>query len=129
MQQSLVQLLHSLQIDQHKAEFIWQRMVVLLRALIWLKHGVNPQEIIASVAMLQSSAQWCSLADLHRIVETLYAHEELFFKTAMQHIFLEMILLGLCCKDKKRTDDGDGSAPCALGAVSIDGDSSDADSR
>jgi DNA polymerase III subunit gamma/tau len=124
----LVQLLHSLQIDQHKAEFIWQRMVVLLRALIWLKHGVNPQEIITTVAMLQSSAQWCSLADLHRIVETLYAHEELFFKTAMQHIFLEMILLGLCCKDKKRTDDGSGSAPCALGAVSIAGDSSDVDS-
>ena len=121
----LVQLLHSLNIDAHKAEFIWQRMVVLLRALIWLKHGVQPQEIIATLAMLQSSARWCSLTDLHRIIETLYTHEELFFKTAMQHIFLEMILLGLCQKDKKKTDDGDGSAPCALGIVAAAEESSD----
>jgi len=56
---------------------------------------------------------------LHRIVRTLYAHEELFFKTAMQHIFLEMILLGLCQKDKKKTNGGDGSAPCALGILPI----------
>ena len=123
----LVQLLHSLQIDQHKAEFIWQRMVLLLRALIWLKHGVNPQEIITTIALLQNGARWCSLADLHRIVEALYAHEELFFKTAMQHIFLEMILLSLCSKDKKRTDGGDGSAPCALGAVAVVGESNDCD--
>ena len=120
----LVQLLHSLQVDNHKAEFIWQRMVVLLRALIWLKHGVSVQEIVATVALLENGAKLCSLADLHRIVEALYTHEELFFKTAMQHIFLEMILLGLCCKDKKGTDDGDGSAPCAVGIVSVNSDDS-----
>jgi hypothetical protein len=106
-----------LHIDQSKAEFIWQRMVVLLRALIWFKHGVNPQDIVTTVTMLEHSAQWCSLADLHRIVETLYAHEELFFKTAMQQIFLEMILLGLCQKDNKKTSGGDGSAPCTLGIL------------
>jgi len=55
----LVQLIHSLQIDQSKAEFIWQRMVVLLRALIWFKHGVNPQDIVTTVTMLDSSALWC----------------------------------------------------------------------
>jgi DNA polymerase-3 subunit gamma/tau len=112
----LVQLLHSLHIDQHKAEFVWQRMIVLLRALLWIKYGVKPHELVSSVKMLEDNARLYSLVDLHRIVETLYTHEELFLKTAMQHIFLEMILLGLC-KDTKKTDNGNGSAPCALGVT------------
>ena len=122
----LVQLLHSLNIDKHKAEFIWQRMVTLLRALLWIKYDVQPHELVASVKLLESSARWCTLNDLHRLVEALYTHEEVFLKTAMQHIFLEMILLSLCYKDKK-TDDGDGSAPCALGVVAHDGKSGDGD--
>lgn len=117
----LVQLLHSLDIDKHKAEFIWQRMVMLLRALLWIKYDVQPHELVASVKLLQSSAQWCSLTDLHRIIEALYTHEELFLKTAMQNVFLEMILLSLCYKSKKKTDNGDGSAPCMLGIVAHDG--------
>lgn len=121
----LVKLLHSLSIDNHKAEFVWQRMVTLLRALLWIKYDVQPHELIASVKLLESSAKWCTLGDLHRMIETLYTHEELFLKTAMQHIFLEMILLGLCYRDKKKTDNGDGSAPCALGVVVHDGVSVD----
>lgn len=123
----LVQLLHSLDIDKHKAEFIWQRMVILLRALLWIKYDVQPHELVASVKLLESSAKWCTLVDLHRIIEALYSHEELFLKTAMQHIFLEMILLDLCYKDKKKTDNGDGSAPCALGVVAHDGVTGDVD--
>ncbi len=122
---SLVQLLHSLNIDKHKAEFVWQRMVILLRALLWIKYDVQPHELIASVALLESSARWCTLHDLHRMIETLYTHEELFLKTTMQHIFLEMILLSLCAKDSKKDDNGDGSAPCTLAVASSDGQESD----
>jgi DNA polymerase-3 subunit gamma/tau len=122
----LVQLLHSLSIDNnHKAEFIWQRMVVLLRALLWIKHGVRPHELIASIQLLESNVLWCTLVDLHRMIEVLYAHEELFSKTAKQYIFLEMILLGLCYKDKKKTDNDDGSASCALGLIMHDDKSVD----
>jgi DNA polymerase III subunit gamma/tau len=108
----LVKLLQSLSIDQQKAEFIWQRMVILLRALLWIKHGVRPHELLSSVKLLEEYAKAYSLSDLHRIIEALYNHEELFLKTAMQNIFLEMVLLGLC--NKKKTNNGDGSAPCAL---------------
>lgn len=116
----LVQLLQSLHIDQQKAEFIWQRMIVLLRALLWIKHGVRPHELISSVKLLQDNAKLYTLFDLHRIVEALYNNEELFLKTAMQPIFLEMVLLGLC--NKKKTGDGNGSAPCALGIAPQDDD-------
>jgi DNA polymerase III subunit gamma/tau len=121
----LVQLLHLLHIDKHKAEFVWQRMVVLLRALLWIKYDVQPYELIASVELLQSSARWCTLHDLHRMIEALYTHEEVFLKTTMQHIFLEMILLSLCAKDSKKNDNGDGSAPCALAVPSSEGEELD----
>jgi DNA polymerase-3 subunit gamma/tau len=121
----LVRLLHTLGIDQHKAEFIWQRMIILLRALLWIKYGVKPHELVASVTMLQEHAQQCHVTDVHRMIEALYVHEELLVKTTMQHIVLEMILLGLCYKNKKKTDNGDGSAPCALATVSDDGVLSD----
>ena len=115
--QGLVGLLNSLNVDKHKAEFIWQRMVLLLRALLWVKYDVQPHELVASIALLKRSAQWCSLTDLHQIIEELYTHEELFLKTATQAVFLEMILLSLCYKNKKKNDNGDGSAPCTLAIV------------
>ena len=58
---SLVELLHSLNIDKHKAEFIWQRMVILLRALLWIKYDVQPHELIASVALIKIE---CSLVHI-----------------------------------------------------------------
>jgi DNA polymerase III subunit gamma/tau len=115
----LVKLLHSLHIDQHKAEFVWQRMVVLLRALLWIKYGVKPHELVSSVKMLEENARLYSLAELHYVVEGLYNHEELFLKTAMQHIFLEMVLLGLC-SHKKKTDNGNGSAPCTVSIAPLE---------
>ena len=52
----LVQLLHSLNIDNNKAEFIWQRMIILLRSLLWIKYDVQPQEIIASIKLLEKTS-------------------------------------------------------------------------
>lgn len=111
----LVELLHSLHIDQHKAEFIWQRIIVLLRALLWIKHGVRPHELILSIKELEENAKLCTLSDLHHIMEALYNHEELFIKTTMQHIFLEMVLLDLC--NKKRSNNDNNSVPCAAGIL------------
>lgn len=126
----LIQLLHSLHIDNHKAEFIWQRMVVVLRVLIWRKHGVDSPEVVATIASCENDIAFYSLADLYRIIQALYMHEELFSKTIMQYIFLEMVLVELCYKNKKSIDDNGGSAPCSLGVVSVvedipSGDSND----
>ncbi len=115
----LIRLLHGLHIDNHKAEFIWQRMVLVLRVLIWRKHGVDSPEVVAIIALCESDITLYSLVDLHHIIEALYTHEELFSKTAMQYIFLEMILVKLCYKNKKDIDDNDGSAPCSLKIASV----------
>lgn len=118
----LMQLLSSLQIDQHKAEFLWQRMIVVLRALLWIKHGIKPHDLIVAIKILEDNARIFSLAEIHRMIELLYTHEESFTKTAMQHIFLEMILLDLCSKNNNGGNGnmGDGSPPCALGITTND---------
>lgn len=115
----LVELLHSLQIDQQKAEFIWERMVVMLRALLWIKYGVSPRECTESIKKsLEESAQIYSLFDLHSVIEALYQHEELFVKAAMRHIFLEMVLLNLC--NKKRNNNGNNSASSLVGLHDVE---------
>lgn len=119
----LVHALESLTLNAHKAEFVWERMVVLLRALLWIKHGVRPHEIVASVKMLEEHARTLSEGEVHRMIEALYANEELFLKTSLQAIFLEMILLDLCSKDKKKSDNGSSSAaPLSIGAIAYDAD-------
>jgi DNA polymerase III subunit gamma/tau len=115
----LLRLLQNLSIDQYKAECLWERLMLLLRALIWLKHGVNPHTIIASVEMAENVAKECSLVDLYRMVEFLYSYEDMFLKTTQQHIFLEMILLSFCQKNKKKPDDGGSSVPSVAATVSL----------
>jgi len=107
----LLHILHRLDIDNYCAEFIWQRLMTLLRSLLWVKYGVQPDKIISSVAMVEKVALLYSCSDIHKMVEVLYSHEELFLKTTMQHVLLEMILLSLCQKDKKKTDEGSGAVP------------------
>jgi DNA polymerase-3 subunit gamma/tau len=109
----LLALLHTLAIDHYSAEFVWQRLMIVLRSLIWAKYGVSSDRLISCSGMVEDAARHYSLADLQRMVEILYSYEELFMKTTMQHILLEMVLLQICQKDKKKTDGGAGSAPCS----------------
>lgn len=108
----LIQVLESFKIDEHKAEFVWQRMILLLRGLLWVKHGVRPNGIIASIKLLEEAVKIYTFTDIYRMIDALYKHEELFLKTTMRHILLEMILLDLC--SAKKNNDGNDSAPCAL---------------
>lgn len=108
----LIHMLESFKIDDSKAEFIWQRMIFLLRGLLWVKHGVKPNGIIASIKLLEDAAKMYTIEDVHCMVDVLYKHEELFLKTTMKHILLEMILVDLC--SAKKNNGGNDSAPCAV---------------
>jgi DNA polymerase III subunit gamma/tau len=119
----LVQLLDSLHLDSQKAEFLWQRMVILLRALLWIKHGVRPHELVSSIKLLEDIAQLYSLTEIHSIIEAFYAHEELFAKTIMQQTFLEVFLLDFC--NKKKDGNGNNSVPAAMSSMHIHNESPD----
>ncbi len=115
----LLHVLNALSVEQYTADFIWQRLMTTLRALVWLKHGVNPKSLVSSIDEdLKMFAKNCSLSELHRMIEALYENEELFLKTPMQHALLELILLNVCHKDgnKNSGNDNGGAAPCLVAA-------------
>ncbi len=119
---SVVDLLSTLKrvgIEQYAADFVWQRLMMILRMLVWVKHGVVPTRSDVSQDALMEMAKTCSLSDIYQMIEELYYHEELFLKTPMQHVLLEMILLHVCQRDKKkpRNNSDGGSAPCSLNSA------------
>jgi DNA polymerase III subunit gamma/tau len=104
----LLQFLQKLAIEHYSAEFVWQRLMIILRALMWIKYGIKPSQIVSSTDVIESAAPSFSLVDLQKIAMALYSHEELFLKTTNQHALLEMILLNVCQDDKKKTDNDGG---------------------
>lgn len=101
----LLQFLQKLAIEHYSADFVWQRLMIILRALMWAKHGIKPNQIISSTDIVEASAASLALTDIQKIAMALYSYEELFLKTTNQHALLEMILLGVCQGDKKKTND------------------------
>ena len=107
----LLQLLKAVKIDQYSAEFVWQRLTELVRALLWLKHGVKQRQSLLSIN-LDDVVKQCSLQQLHDLLEDLYAHEQIMMRTTTQHALLEMVLLQVCQRNKKCSD-SDGSSSAA----------------
>jgi len=110
LQQQPQQILHTLKMLQqgsYSAEFIWYRLIELLRLLLWIKYGVEPTRTTDSLKLL---AEKNSLQELHHILEILYNHENIFVKTTAQHALLETILLKLCQQYKKNNDNSGSSS-------------------
>ena len=116
----LLTLIDQVHLDQFAAEFIWNRFVRLIRIMLWLKHGVQPTQTCFYLKQLKALVARCSLKQLHDILDALYAHEGILGKTVAQHSLLEMVLLQLCQRNKKR--DGGGSPSSALPQVALQED-------
>jgi len=104
----ILHILKSMQQGAHSAEFIWYRLIELLRSLLWIKYGVEPVQTTDSLKLL---AEKTSLQKLHHILEVLYNHESIFVKTTAQHALLETILLQLCQQYKKNNNNGSSPLP------------------
>jgi len=79
-------------------QILWDMVVQLCRALLWVKYGVRqlPGSYSSSHAELKALAEKCSLNRLHAMLQLLWTQEELFLKTNKKHLFLESVLLQLC---------------------------------
>jgi DNA polymerase III subunit gamma/tau len=99
----------------YSAEFIWQKLVDMVRATLWLKHGVTPSHFVAYASQLQMVADACSFDRLHSVLDLFYQHELLFRKTTAQHAVLEMIFLKI--SQKNRADDNSGASSIPQHAV------------
>ncbi len=102
--QEFLQFSQTHMLEKFSAEFLWQRIMELLRACIWIKNGVAPRHFAEYVAQLQFLARGKSLPYMSSLLELFYTNEALFRKTTAQHAFLEVILLRICRKNESNSN-------------------------
>lgn len=109
----LLQKIETTQWARYSAQLIWVRLLELIRASLWLKHGVNPELFSDYHARLKKIVHGCTAHDLMHFLQQMYDQEILFSKTSAKHEFLEMVLLQLCHyfnRSRGDRDDDNGSS-------------------
>lgn len=115
---TVLQLIQKLEWHQYAAPLIWQRLLELTRAALWIKYGVEPDQFIEHTESIKKIIQTSSVQQLTRFMKSMYDRELLFAKTTAKHDVLEMVLLSLCTIVKKTESDGGGSAPSQVAMAS-----------
>lgn len=106
----LVTFLHEQKLEHYSSPFIFKRCIELLKSALWVKQGVIVQSTIASMPTFKQMIKKFDSERFFDFIELLYTNELVFQKTSSQQNFLEMILLQLCQKNKRRNNSS-GSAP------------------
>lgn len=90
--------LQQINFENVSAQNLWDMLVQLCRALLWIKYGVNnfKSGFGQSMTELRVLAGKCSLNRLYAILQLMWTQEELFLRTNKKHAFLEMVLLQIC---------------------------------
>lgn len=91
-------------LESFSTEFLWQRIVDLVRACIWIKNGVTPRQFSDYTTQLQFLTRSKSLKYLTALLELFYTNESLFRKTTAQYAFLEVLLLRICQKNESNSN-------------------------
>ncbi|HEV2601272.1 MAG TPA: DNA polymerase III subunit gamma/tau [Candidatus Babeliales bacterium] len=104
----LLSFLKEVNMASYSIEFVWKKFFALIRAALWLKHGVAPDEYKNQFSAIQQIIGRCSLQRLHQVLELLCANELVFGKTTAKYALFEIILLQLCQKNSL-VDDTSGS--------------------
>ncbi len=127
---ALLQFVRTLNWGHYNAMAIWSRLIELVRAVLWVKYDVEPQQFMENLDALRRVATCCTAKQLHAVLDTMCQYESLFEKTAAKHDILEMMLLHICYHYGTDTEGGmspsSAHAPAALPAQA-DADSDDFD--
>jgi len=83
-----------------KAEYLWYRFLDILRAAIWVKHGVKPQQFQDYENDFKQLLIKISWLRINAMMHAMCSNEQFFKKTVAQYAFFEMILLEFCQKNQ-----------------------------
>jgi len=111
-----------LKLSERPAPFIWERLVALLQALIWVQQGLPALKFEHIKVRVQELSSAFSLSLLLEFLDMFYRVEIQFAKTSAQHILIERLLCGMtlrCCSlrdggSEIRTPKTTGSAPALI---------------
>jgi len=111
--------LHDLGVEQKSATFIWKRLVQLVRASLWIKHGVEPPHFTEYAHEIKQITRTCSWDRLSSMFDALCSNELIFNKTTAKQALLEMILLQLCNKDTSEDSSSGMATPPLLPSLIV----------
>jgi DNA polymerase-3 subunit gamma/tau len=94
----LVQFLHELSLERFDADYMWKRLIELLRMMIFAHYGLTISMAHETGLTLKRIAKKYSLVQLTAILQLFYVHERLFAKTTGKYLLFEMLLLRICQK-------------------------------
>jgi DNA polymerase-3 subunit gamma/tau len=100
----LVQFLHEISLEQFDADYIWRRLVELLRMMVFARYGLTVALAEDKAIALNRLAKKYSLVQLTAILQLFYAHERLFAKTTGKHLLFEMLLLRICSRGSSNNE-------------------------
>ncbi|PKN03760.1 DNA polymerase III, subunit gamma and tau [Candidatus Dependentiae bacterium HGW-Dependentiae-1] len=117
----VLSFLQAHRVSSFSASAVWRTLTELVRAALWVRHGVAPQAYKDFQAQLQQLVMSVSVERLRALAEILYEHEQLFLRTTAQHELIELLLLRMC--KQINPDDTSGAAgvpssPSAAASVS-----------
>lgn len=116
--QEFVQYLHDISFESVSAEFVWNRLIDVVRAALWTKYGVQVTQFAEHQSALKRLVNQCTGQQLNAILHTLYEYENLFLKTKSKHACIEMILLQMLYK--KNSNDDSNRSPLTQASVAAD---------
>ena len=94
----LVQFLHENSFERFDVDYIWKRLIELLRMMVHARYGLTISLAPDLALVLSRLAKKYSIVQLTNILQLLYAHERLFAKTTGKYLLIEMLLLRICSR-------------------------------
>lgn len=88
--------IQKIRLESYAPERIWERLIVAVRALLWVKNGLKPQQLGQYEARLKHLILVCPWSFWVELSEKLHAYQLLFNRTSAKYSLLEMILLQAC---------------------------------
>ncbi len=113
----VLKTVHTIQWRTYSASVMWERFLELIRASLWIKHGVMPEHFTEHIEQLKKLTRHCSARGLVRYLKLMYDQELLFNRTTAQHDLFEMILLQMCDYNKKFNSGGGTPSSAMVAAV------------
>ena len=111
-EQSVIIALNEMNLGLSTLDFLFKRMIELVRGIVWHKYGIKSAQWSMYEAEFAFFSKQCSALLLHHFLQTMHKEYGLFTKTTAQHAFLEMVCIGIAQRrGRGGTDSSEGALP------------------
>jgi len=119
----IIMFLQDITYEVYSAEYLWKKLIELLRTSTWIKHGVSPVRCSGDVNKIGRLVNNISWNRLNNIMQLFYENEGVFTKTTEKHSLLEMILMQIAQKNNNISNkSGASSVPQKVAPIDVQND-------